>query len=481
MPVAAPELVAPSFHWCPPYTRTDGPLVAEVCEMAGYVPDPEQLLILDDLFAVGDDDRAVAFETAVVAPRQTVKSSAAKMACLGWLYVTEQRLTVWSAHEFRTAQEAFRDMDELCASHPSLASRVARVWRGNGDEAIELKSGARLIFKARTKGGGRGLSGDKVVLDEAFALRPMHMGALLPTLSARPDPQVLYASSAGLVDSDVLRGIRDRGRAGGDSSLAYVEWCDARAGQGCASEECDHAVDRDVCALDDVERWRLSNPSLDRRITVEYIAAERRALPPEEFARERLGWWDDPGRVVSELTVEAWDALADGGGVPSGRLLLGADVAPWHRFASITVVGDRVLELVENRPGSAWLVDRLAELVAAHGAASVAVDPAGPIGSLVPDLEKAQVPLTLVTGSDAVRACGALVRATKDQVFTHRGEPELRAAVAGVRLRAVGDGEKLSRRDSTVNISPLVAAMNALWAAGVADDSVNYDLLDSVH
>lgn len=230
-----------------------------------------------------------------------------------------------------------------------------------------------------------------------------------------------------------------------------------------------------------MERWRLSNPSLDRRITVEYIAAERRALPPEEFARERLGWWDDPGRVVSELTVEAWDALADGGGVPSGRLLLGADVAPWHRFASITVVGDRVLELVENRPGSAWLVDRLAELVAAHGAASVAVDPAGPIGSLVPDLEKAQVPLTLVTGSDAVRACGALVRATKDQVFTHRGEPELRAAVAGVRLRAVGDGEKLSRRDSTVNISPLVAAMNALWAAGVADDSVNYDLLDSVH
>jgi hypothetical protein len=75
---------------------------------------------------------------------------------------------------------------------------VKRIYNGNGEERIEMNGGARLLFKARTKTGGRGLTGDKVILDEAFALQPGHMGALLPTLSVRPDPQVLYGSSAGL-------------------------------------------------------------------------------------------------------------------------------------------------------------------------------------------------------------------------------------------------------------------------------------------
>src|SRR6266498_5183932 len=105
---------------------------------------------------------------------------------------------------------------DVCSSDLSdvLRRRVKAIHRGNGDEAIELVDDRRVKFKARTQGGGRGLTADKDVLDESMFLLPAHMGALLPTLSARPDPQVLYGGSAGLAKSDVWRAVRDRGRIG---------------------------------------------------------------------------------------------------------------------------------------------------------------------------------------------------------------------------------------------------------------------------
>ena len=69
----------------------------------------------------------------------------------------------------------------------------------------------------------------------------------------------------------------------------------------------------------------------------------------------------------------------------------------------------------------------------------------------------------MLDGKDAVRACGALVAGVSEGTVSHRGEPELLAAVGGASRRAVGDGWKWSRKDSTVDISPLVAATYSHW------------------
>ena len=470
------DLVRPSFSSVPAWSLTDGGVAAEISALAGYVPDPEQRLVLDGIFARRQDDvsKVAAFEVAIICARQNLKTAALKQACLAWLLDESIRLIVWSAHEFRTAQEAFRDMDDLIHSHPSLASRVRKVWNGNGDEAIEMHSGQRLIFKARTKGGGRGLSGDRVVLDEAFALKPSHMGALLPTLSARPDPQVIYASSAGLVDSEVLRSIRDRGRHGGDPSLAYFEWADPAPG-GCSADDCDHRLGVAGCVLDDVSRWQLANPALGRRISVDYVAAERRALPPDEFARERLGWWDEPSESTNTFDSAAWVALTDANVDVRqlSNIVLGVDVAPNHSSASIVAAawdkqrGCPVVELVERRSGSSWLVDRLIELRSQYSA-SVALNSSGPVGSLIPQLGTKRVEWVDVRGSEYARACGLLAASVNGRDLRHRGESEFAAAVLGVRARKVGDGFAFSRSDSSVDISPVVASAIALWMVSQA-------------
>ena len=105
-------LAEPAFCHIPPYDRTDGPEVAELARLAGLPPDPAQELALDAIFAQ-KGGRSAAFEVALIASRQNIKTATFKMAALGWLFITGERLVVWSAHEFRTAQEAFRDLEEL--------------------------------------------------------------------------------------------------------------------------------------------------------------------------------------------------------------------------------------------------------------------------------------------------------------------------------------------------------------------------------
>lgn len=462
----------PAFRSVPQYVQTFGPDVAEVCELAGFAPDADQRMMLDGIFGVDEHGKSVAFETAVIACRQNIKTGLFKQCVLGWLFATNVRLIVWSAHEFATSSEAFRDIDELIASDKSFRRKIKSVITGNGKESIELVSGARLIFKTRTKGGGRGLTGSKVILDEGFALQPMHMGALLPTMSTQPDPQVLYGSSAGLAESGVLRGVRDRGRAGGDPSLAYFEWCAPDPAEVCElGELCPHTLNTEGCGCDDPANWAKANPALGRRIEVSFIAKERRALPPEEFGRERMGWWDEPVERTAPLTVDKWNERVDLESEMLDPVAFGFDVSPGHKSAAISVTGDREDgkghgETIEHENGTHWVVKRLVELAQKWNPCAVVLDPAGPAGAFVKELNKrgfvdepreGQWKLVLTGAREYAQACGSLVKDVNDDLFKHRGQRSLNQAVEGLRIRPLADAYAWSRKDSTVDISPLVA------------------------
>jgi predicted ribonuclease YlaK len=208
-------VVEPAFLWVPDHAGTSGVEAAEFAEMVGLSLDPEQRLALDVLLAEAAGGRWAALEAVLIAARQNLKTYLFRVITLANLYVFGTEFVVWTAHEFNTAMEAFRDVLETIDGNASLSRRVKRVNQANGEEGIEFTSGQRLRFKARTKTGGRGLTGDLIILDEAFALQPSHMGSLMPTLSAKSisgNPQILYGSSACQIQSDVLRSLRDRGR-----------------------------------------------------------------------------------------------------------------------------------------------------------------------------------------------------------------------------------------------------------------------------
>ena len=90
-------LVKPAYATFPAFEQTDGAEVADLAAMAGLEPDEQQRFCLDVMFALRPDYRVAAFEFAIICARQNMKTALLKMAALGWLFVTDQRLIVWSA------------------------------------------------------------------------------------------------------------------------------------------------------------------------------------------------------------------------------------------------------------------------------------------------------------------------------------------------------------------------------------------------
>lgn len=454
------EIVRPAFLSVPPHVSTAGPEAAQLAESAGLVLDLEQRLLLDTLLAEDEHGHWAAFEACVICARQNLKTVALQALALADLFLLDAHLIVWTAHLFDTAQEAFRDLVNLVDGAPHLSRQVKHVHRARGDEGIELVDGRRLNFLARSRTGGRGLSGDRVILDEAFAVSDAEMGSLLPTLSARVNSQVVYASSAGLVSSSVLRGIRDRGRAGGDPSLAYVEWCDPTPG-GCIEARCGHQVGMLGCALDDLERVARANPALRRRIPVERVLAERRAMPPLEFARERLGWWDDPPVTAgTAFDVATWLRLADPDAERGRQVVFGVDVDP-DRVAHVAVAWlrpDRRVQVQLAASGISALAapDRLRQLAEQWGGQIVL---GGAAGALDAELPKAHT----VTSPEFAAACGRLADLLGAGQLRHGNQPELNEAVRTARWRTASEAgvRSLQLRDAP-SVGPLAAVVRAL-------------------
>lgn len=470
-------LVAPAHLWVPDHVSSAAAEVIDLAASVGMILDAEQRLVLEAILAEGSDGKWAAFEAAVIAARQNLKTYLLEALVLGDLYLFNANLVIWTAHLFPTTMEAFRHLRQVIESHDHLRRRLKRISEANGEESFELISGQRLLFRARSKSGGRGLTGDRVILDEAFALGASEMGSLLPTLSARPNPQVVYASSAGKATSQVLREVRDRGRAGGDPSLVYVEWCAPVV--DCGDDRCDHRPGSPGCALDDREAWRAANPAIGRRITVEHVAKERRALPPEEFARERLGWWEEPVGAAAGLPLNLWEA-ARTSWPPGDLLAIAVDVTPDLAYASVAratgVPAGIQLELVGHKRGTSWVATAVDGLRGESGV-PVVVDLSGPASVVNDDLANLGIETLNPAVKDVAQACSALLDGLIRPTVWHRDHADLDAAVRGASRRPIGDAWAWSRKNSLVDISPLVAATHALWGARQApeDETSTYE------
>jgi hypothetical protein len=469
----------PRICCVPDYASSAGAEAVELARVAGLGLDPWEEFVLANALGERPDGRWAAFEVGVVVSRQNGKGTILEARELAGLFLLGERLIIHSAHQFDTSLEAFRRLLMLVEETPDFDRRVKRVSRSHGEEGIELKGGQRIRFRTRTKGGGRGFSGDCLILDEAMILPESAHGALLPTLSARPNPQVWYTGSA--VDQEihehgvVLARLRDRGQRGEDPGLAYFEWSLPR----------DHPdeVEHDLAL--DPEAWASTNPGLGIRISTDHVANEQRSMDPRTFAVERLGVGDWPridGHGPQVIAIEAWRALTDTESTVDGPVCFAFDVTPDRSRAAIAVAGARDdglahVEIVDHKRGTSWVAARVAELVEQHETISVQCDASGPAASLLPELHQLGVEVQAVSSKEHAQACGVFFDDVHQQQVRHLGTPELDAAIKGAAQRPLGDAWAWSRKSSGVDISPLVACTLARW--GVASDSAS-DLLVEV-
>jgi hypothetical protein len=475
LPDALLGVQRPRVHSGPKFKSSAGAEAVALSAELGLFLDPWQGWVLEQSLGEKPDGRWAAWQVCLLCPRQNGKGSILEARELAGLFLFgEQRMT-HSAHEAKTAKEHFERMETLLRD-AGYGDDLVTYRRSTTEVSITVKStGCKLIFYTRTATGGRGLSGDVVVLDEAFALTREQMAALMPTMSARSihgNPQMWFTSSAGFAESEVLAQKKIQGEQGSDR-LAYFDWSAVPG-----SSLTDRAV------------WAQANPGMGLRISEEFIAGELPDLGPEGFGRERLGLWDEFAVVQKPVTEEAWERTAKDV-YPAGGPVFFVTVAKRMASASVNVAalhhGVPHVELADHRPDVDWLTDRLRQLHERHPGAKFAAWEAGPVKAWKPTLaepyerdgeELAGFDLELLGQSEAGSGCAHLEKLAKDLAFTHSPDDVYAKSLAGAATRELeGGGWVWAWRSSTSDVAPIAGATGALW---LLETQPTYDVLNSV-
>lgn len=428
--------------------------VVELTAAYGLVLDEWQENVLEGALAERKDGQWAAPRIGLAVPRQNGKGSVIEARELAGLLLFDEQLLIHSAHEVKTAMDAFRRVRSYFDNYDDLRKKVKRILQTNGQEGIELLSGQALRFMARSKGSGRGFSADCLILDEAQELSDDTFAAILPTTSARPNPQVwvLGTPPGPAMNGEVFTRFRNAGLEGKDSRLFWAEW-------SCAGE-----VD-----LDDPRAWAQANPAVGERIGLETIADERSAMDDDTFARERLGMWSgSAGRAV--IDPQTWAKCSDMTGQITSEVALSVDVMPDRSAGSVSLAGKRAddrwqVELVDNRNSVGWIVDRVVGICARQEVRAVVIDAQSPAASLIEPLKAKGVTVTTTGARDMAHACGQFYDAVMEDRIRHLDVPLLNSALAVARKRALGDAWAWHRKNAVADITPLVSCTLALWGA----------------
>lgn len=465
---------------------------------------------VDLMLSYRADGMWACYEFAEWVARQNGKGAIGEARALTGFFVLGEELITWTAHEYKTAHEAFRRMKTLIRrlGNPLSDTLVdcdgilVKISNGNEESFERLDTGQRIIFIARSKSSGRGFTGDVVIIDETFAYTPEQAEALGPTLIARPNAQIVYLSSPPLSGDtgEIMFSLKDRAESGGDDSLGYRDW-------GIVG----FLDDRAQINLNDPEQWAQANPALGRgRVTEETITRLRRMLSAQDargFAREVLGLWPKRREAGGVIDPAAWKQMEDTESRRHGDVTIGVDLNPQQTEATIGLFGLRAdglehMQLMDHRPGIAWVPGRLVELEDvlkpvgyAMGRNTYAALEAEltKLGFVRP--EKADEPergnVAVVAGADSSAACGLMLTVCRpvkqdngDFEFRarHIGQPELTTAALSAKIREGADSVGWSRKESDEEITPLNSVTFAKWLFQAWAHLVNnqYDLKDSV-
>jgi hypothetical protein len=293
--VDSPE---PRIAVVPDSVKSAGPQLVKLARVAGITLDAAQSFLAEATTGVDEQGRWSAYESVVFAPRQNLKTEYLIARILAGLFLFGEHDIVFSAHATRTTTRVFRRLRRAIDRSPALGARIGRVSNRIGAETVELTTGQTLECVARSVNSGRGFTGDLVILDEAHEVDADTLSALLPMLSTRPNPSVLYALSLGNENTSHLGGLRERALAG-DPDICWVEW---------SLGDDDDVADRRV--------WSACNPAVAAgRISMGFLERQFAALGPDAFAREHLGRSEWPSGAAGEwgtIPAAAWDACAAG-------------------------------------------------------------------------------------------------------------------------------------------------------------------------
>lgn len=439
--------------------------------------------------------------------RQNGKSTLSQVLALFFMYVYGARLVIGTAQNLDISEEVWDGAVDLAEGVDELAELIAPngVKRSNGKKALVLDTGERYRVQPATRRGGRGLSGDFIMLDE---LREHHSweawSAVTKTTMARPDALILGMSNAGDAASIVLRHIRlmaHRLLGDPDGIVRAAEGVQSLLGEG-GEDAPDDAITRGDAALGwfewsappecdiwDVEGWLWANPSYGH-VEMHRALESAAATDPEwEFRTECLCQWND-GATESVFPGGSWlRGQEDASGIAgNGAVTYCVEVEPdlsrsFVVAAGLRGDGDVHVEVVAASAGTAWVTGWFTDRADPEAPIQVVCRRRGAqVGPIADDLEQIEgVDVIDWGGKDFGGWCGRLYTAVAAHLWEpdpsngdvpdvqpvrlwHRPQPALDIVAATVVTRplAGGDSWVWSATGSPYGCAPLMAASGAV-------------------
>jgi len=279
---------------------------------------PWQEYVLTDMLKVDKDGKWRRKTNLLLVARQNGKTHLARIRILAGLFIFGEKNIVAMSSNRGMALDTFRKVVDVIEDNPALMAQVKQIRVANGQESVELLSGARYEIVAATRDGSRGKTADLLYIDELREIDEDSWTAAKPITRARPNSQIFMTSNAGDAFSTVLNDLRSRCLSYPPPTMGFWEY----------------SAD-DWAKITDKDAWYQANPALGYLIDEETIAEAIATSSVEASKTETLCTWVSalkspwPYRAFEDLTVQDLQILP---GLPT---IFGMDISVNKKMASL--------------------------------------------------------------------------------------------------------------------------------------------------
>ncbi|MEI6029452.1 MAG: terminase [Betaproteobacteria bacterium] len=431
--------------------------------------------------------------------RQNGKTMLMLILALWHIYALDSPTVIGTAQDLANAEKAWGEAVEWAQSDEELEELIDKINLGH-PKYLKLVTGCQYRVAAASRRGGRGFSGDLILLDELREHQTWDSwSAVTNTMNARPKAQAWAFSNAGDVFSVVLRYLRaqahrELGWPDGDKDAEILEAIDDDMAEYLEQNAGEQVLGwfewsaAPAARRTDRGAWAQANPSMNHNGIVENCVTERaisaamRTNPPSQFEIEVLCRWVTMAEA-GPFPEGSWRETLDNEARPDDNTERFVAVAmSWNRSkcyiarAAHDKDGNTVVGIAAERTGSDWVIPWLLEHRDTY--AGIVIQSNGaPETSLIEDISNALLPdrtpanLSLVAwaGPDLGSATGIMFDRLDKRRIRHLAHPGLDNAATSASVKVLSQGAwVIDLATSPSDAAPLKAAIGAVWAVETA-------------
>jgi phage terminase large subunit-like protein len=395
--------------------------------------------------------------------RRATKTSSIQATLLGRCFSIPGYRIISTAQTGTLSQQFLAELgQQLEMAYPDEDTRPFRFYKSNGSIRIVWDNGSQWRAVKPQASAFRGSYADCILMDEAGeydakTTEDLLAGAL-PVMATRPQAQLIVTGTPPKTREGLLWQYLQAGRKGTEG-LGILDY---------SMEPTQDATDEAV--------WQAVYPGLSScLVSLKFL---RKALETQgllSFSREFL-CLDPVASSLRAIAEEDWLAgqEADMLTLPESNFSLSYEVSMDGGSAAVAVAwfsedGIPHVQILEHKAGYQWLPGYIGKALTDYRGTEIVYDA---IGNNLAVNQKIQgmprVPksnLRALTMKEVAGGVSTFTSAVSDRALVHAKDASIDAAVESVAFRYSGDSRLWSRGNSNADISPLVAASNALYIA----------------